>query len=120
MVSRRGNHIFVVQTNAVVGREDEFDEWYGSVHLPDALAVAGFVSAQRFRVSDTQRPGAGEYPYRYLTVYEMEGDPEAALAALAEAVPGMEMSTAMARDRKLHVFEAMTDRIPADPAAPAT
>jgi hypothetical protein len=51
------------------------------------------------------------YPYRYLTIYELEGDPEAALAALAAAVPGMQISGAMDADRMLDVFEAMTERI---------
>jgi hypothetical protein len=104
-------NIFVVQSNAAAGREDEFNDWYTNVHIPDALAVAGFVSAQRFRISGTQRPGAGPYPFEYLTVYEMEGDPREALAALATAVPGMRISSAMAEDRKLHVFESVTDRI---------
>jgi hypothetical protein len=41
----------------------------------------------------------------------MDGDPREALAALATAVPGMRISSAMAEDRKLHVFESVTDRI---------
>jgi hypothetical protein len=104
-------HIFVVQTNPAEGREGEYDDWHANVHVPEALAVAGFRSAQRFRIAPALRPGAASYPYGYLTIYEMEGDPVAALQALAAAVPGMQMSSAMADDRQLHVFEALGDRI---------
>ena len=106
-------HIFLVQTNAVEGHEEKYNDWHTNVHLPDALAVAGFVSGQRFRISATQRPGTPAYPYRYLTIYEMEGDPARALAALAAAVPAMDISPAMAADRLLHVFESITDRVEA-------
>jgi len=47
------SHIFVVQVKAVEGREDEFNEWYDNVHIPEALAVDGFVAAHRFKISDT-------------------------------------------------------------------
>ena len=104
-------HIFVVQTNPAEGQEDEYDDWHASVHVPEALAVAGFASAQRFRVSPVQRPGDRPYQYQYLTIYEMEGDPRAALEALAAAVPAMRMSSAMAPGRQLHVFEAISDPI---------
>jgi hypothetical protein len=100
------SHIFVVQLNAVEGREDEFNEWYDNAHIPEALAVDGFVAAHRFKISDTQRPGTDSYPYRYLTIYEMEGDPAAALEAQLAAIPGMRMSTALGDDRKLHLFDA--------------
>jgi len=108
-------NIFVVQTNAVEGKDDEYNDWHSNVHLPDALAVAGFVAAQRFQVSTTQRAGGSPPPYRYLTIYEMEGDPSAALDALAAAVPGMHISSAMAPARLLHVFESVTERLEADP-----
>jgi hypothetical protein len=108
-------HIFVVQMNAVAGRDDEFSEWYDNVHIPEALAVDGFVAAHRFHICDTQRPGTDSYPYRYLTIYEMEGDPAAALEAQLAAIPGMRMSTALGDDRKLHLFESMPDRLVAGP-----
>ena len=66
--------IFIAQTNAVDGRDDEFNDWYTNVHLIDALAVPGFVAAQRFRISETQRRKNPPYQYRYVTIYEMEGD----------------------------------------------
>ena len=108
-------HIFVVQMNAVDGRDDEFNEWYYNVHIPEALAVDGFVAAHRFKISDTQRPGTDAYPYRYLTIYEIEGDPAVALEAQLAAVPGMRMSRALGDDRKLHLFESRLQRLIAAP-----
>jgi hypothetical protein len=104
-------HSFVVQTNAEAGREREYNDWYTNAHVPDALTVPGLVSARRFKISGTQRQHAAPYSYEYLTIYEMEGDPGEALAALAAAVPGMSISSAIAEDRQLHVFEALTDRV---------
>jgi hypothetical protein len=101
-------HIFVVQTNAIDGEDDAYNHWHTNIHLPDALAVPGFVAAQRFKLSETQRPGAELSEYRYLTIYEMDGDPGEALAALRESVPGMHISPSMAPDRVLNVFEAIT------------
>jgi len=53
-------------------REDEFNEWYSHAHLPEILAVPGFVSARRYKVHD---PGNGVPPaHTYLAVYEIEAD----------------------------------------------
>lgn len=105
---------YVVQTNAVAGREAEFDEWYSNRHLSDVLAVPGFVAAQRFELSPTQRPGLPAPRYRYLALYEIEGDPADALEALGRAVAdGMELSDAMAPDRSAYVFRPTTGRLTA-------
>ena len=49
-------YTFVVLTNAVEGKDDAFDEWYTNTHLGEVqLAVPGFVSAQRFKLTDAQR-----------------------------------------------------------------
>ena len=75
----------------------------------------GFVAAHRFKISDSQRPGTDAYPYRYLTFYEIEGDPAAALEAQLAAIPGMRMSMTLGDDRKLHLFESMQGRAVAAP-----
>ena len=51
-------HVFVVFTNPVEGKDATYNDWYDNRHLPDVLDVPGFVSAQRFRLSDTQRAAA--------------------------------------------------------------
>ncbi|SFI60870.1 MULTISPECIES: DUF4286 family protein [Microbacterium] len=107
------NPIYVVQTNAVPGREEEFEDWYSHQHLSDVLAVPGFRSAQLFGMSTVQRDTANAaYPYRHLALYELEEDPRAALDALAAAVAGgLYLSPALAADRKMVVFEPTTERL---------
>jgi len=89
-------HQFLVLTNPVEGREDEYNDWYDNVHLDDVLAVDGFVAAQRFRLS-TELAGRHPSPWRYLAIYEIEADdPAAALTRLQKvAGGGMVISSAL-------------------------
>jgi hypothetical protein len=67
-----GTYKLLVLTNAVKGRDDEFNKWYDNQHIPDALDVPGYVAAQRFALADVQMPGAPASPWRYLAIYEIE------------------------------------------------
>lgn len=61
--------VYVVRTRPVSPeREAEFNEWYDGTHVPELLAVPGFVSARRYR----QVGGDGEA--EYLAVYEIDAD----------------------------------------------
>lgn len=106
--------VYVVHSNPVEGREDEYNDWYNNQHIPDVLAVPGFVAAQRFKVDDIPRNASA--PHRYLALYEIEGDSSAALAALGEAVAGgMHMSDAMDRSpekgTKAYLYTPVADRV---------
>jgi hypothetical protein len=58
----------VVQTGPVSAeREDEYNDWYSGTHLPEVLAVPGFVAARRYKLTGTDAP-------TYLAVYEIEAD----------------------------------------------
>lgn len=73
--------IYLVATGpADPTREDEYNDWYDRVHIPELCATPGFVSARRFRaVGDL---GVGGHPY--LAIYELEADDlEAAVAELS-------------------------------------
>jgi hypothetical protein len=75
---------FVVFTNAVEGRDAEFNDWYTGQHVPDILKVKGYVGAQRFQLVDlaTNAPGAN----RYLALYDIEADDaQSAMDALIQA-----------------------------------
>lgn len=61
-------YCFVVLSNPVKGREDEYNDWYNSRHLTDVLAVPGFVAAQRFKVAKPDSP----LPHQYMALYEIE------------------------------------------------
>jgi len=62
--------IMVVQSSPPdPAREDEYNDWYTGTHIPEVLAVPGFVSARRYKV-------LGEHPegHTHLAVYELEAD----------------------------------------------
>ncbi|AZG45808.1 DUF4286 family protein [Gordonia insulae] len=87
-------------------RRDEFDEWYVEVHMPEVLALDGFVSARRFRPLDGDGP--------YVSVYDMEGDDIGAIAKSMFAHArngGFQMSDAMQFDPPpaMRVMELTTD-----------
>lgn len=70
--------LWLVLTSAVDGAEDAFNDWYDHRHLHDALAVPGFRSARRYRLS----PIAGKAPpFGYLALFGVDPvDPDAAIA----------------------------------------
>lgn len=109
-------HVLLVFTNPQPGQEDEFNSWYDRVHVPDVLGVAGFTAAQRFVAGTGMR---GEEPqHRYLAIYEIEEeDLPAALAALKQAAPGMNMSDALdGQSIVTYTFSAVSERQEVVPA----
>jgi len=71
-------YMFLALTNPVEGKENEFNEWYDQHHVPDVINVPGFVSGQRFKLSDAQFGGEASKQYKYLALYEIETDDLAA------------------------------------------
>lgn len=63
-------YTYVVMSNPTPGNEAEYNRWYTDQHLPDVLAVPGFVAAQRFKVDDPN----SQLKHRYLALYEIETD----------------------------------------------
>ncbi|MDQ4420361.1 hypothetical protein OOT33_07930 [Sphingobium sp. DEHP117] len=57
----------VVLTNAVDGRDAEFNSWYDDVHLPDVMDIPGIVGAERFRMREGSR-------WNYLAIYDVDCD----------------------------------------------
>jgi len=63
----------VVQSSPVSpDREDEFNDWYDNIHVPEICSVPGFVSARRYKVPGTEAEGGGVPAY--LAIYEIEAD----------------------------------------------
>jgi hypothetical protein len=105
--------LYIVQSNPVANREDEFNDWYTRRHLPDMMTVPGFACAQLFAASPILR-SSGMPPYRYsrLAIYQVTGDPRLAFDALARAKDaGMVTSPAIAADRAAYLFEPITRRL---------
>jgi hypothetical protein len=56
-------------------REDEYNDWYDNTHVPQVLAVPGFVSARRHRLTEWSAKRLEDVPGPvYLAVYELDTD----------------------------------------------
>ena len=90
--------IMIVTSTFAPGREDEYNDWYDNVHLPEVVALPGFVAATRYKVSDAQMvPGTDALPY--CAVYELDSDDLGATVAGLGAAAGA---------GKLHMSDAIT------------
>lgn len=108
-------HVFVVFTNPVPGKEHTYNDWYTAQHLPDVLDVPGFVSAQRFKLSDTQR-ATGPFPWQYMALYHIETDDlKKTLAELSarSGTDAMVISDALAAERLAWVYDPITPSVAA-------
>jgi hypothetical protein len=97
----------VVMTNAVEGREDEYNAWYDDRHLADVLRIPGIVSAERFELSTAQRLDP-PYPYGYLALYWIETENLQGVIDELKNRVGTELmpaSDAMAEDRLVYLFK---------------
>ncbi|MDE0823591.1 MAG: hypothetical protein OSB07_06430 [Dehalococcoidia bacterium] len=65
-----GNTVLVVTMEVDESDEAEFNEWYNEQHLPERMAIPGYVSARRFKLED------GNNALKYLCIWEMiDGSP---------------------------------------------
>lgn len=64
-------HIVAVLTEPAEGREAEFEDYYENTHLDEVIASTGWVSAQRFRLTDQVGQPC---PHEHLAFYEVEAD----------------------------------------------
>ena len=65
-----GNTVLVVTMEVDEAHEAEFNEWYNEQHLPERMAIPGYVSARRFKLED------GNNALKYLCIWEMvDGSP---------------------------------------------
>src|ERR1700722_1379821 len=66
-------YCYMVFSNPVAGQEDVYNKWYDTRHAQDVVAVPGFVTAQRFVLSDTQLRVSKPLP-KYLIMYKVVTD----------------------------------------------
>ena len=57
--------LLLVLSEPSAALEEELNAWYDSEHVPERLAIDGFISAARFVSTDRSR--------RYLTLYDLDG-----------------------------------------------
>jgi hypothetical protein len=58
--------LLLTMTETPPALEAEFNDWYDAEHLPERLAIPGFISARRWEAD--LKPGQG----KYLATYELE------------------------------------------------
>jgi hypothetical protein len=108
-----GKHHLLAFTNPVAGREADFNRWYDEQHVPDLLAVPGFVSAQRFRLTDAT--GQDNPGWTYLALYEIEADdPDAVMAEVRSRLGTAAMAVSETLDPATPMgllAEAITTRV---------
>lgn len=72
-------------------REQEYNTWYDEVHLPELVALDGFVSARRLRPVDGDGP--------YVALYEIEADDlQSVLQNMLDNARNLHMSDALQFD----------------------
>ena len=100
---------FLVYSNPTAGMEEEYNEWYSNIHLPEVVALEGFKSAQRLQLTKEQM--VAEQPFKYLALYELEGsDVKAAQKALLNGFATMNMSSTIdLANVHIAIFETITD-----------
>jgi hypothetical protein len=89
-------------------REDEFQDWYDNIHIPDVLETKGFIKAERYELFD-----AGNNCGRYMALYEIETDDYGALMA----AHGANMKAKEAQGRLTDLIEVVSRGIFKKPGA---
>ena len=63
-----GNTVLVVTMEVDESDETEFNRWYNEQHLPERMAIPGYVSARRFKLEGD----GNNHALKYLCIWEME------------------------------------------------
>lgn len=113
--------VLVVFTKPVEGQDKEFNDWYSNVHLPEVIALDGFVAARRYRYAPAHE-GETIPNLPFLAIYEIEpGRQDVARAVLAAALkssafavsegrePILTTSDSLHRDRMVAWFEEIAE-----------
>ena len=66
-MNSKKKYILQVLVDILPEKEEEWNEWYNQVHIPDILRCPGFLSARRFRAFQGKGP-------RYKAIYELEDE----------------------------------------------
>lgn len=64
--------LLIVLSNAVDGRDAEFNEWYSYVHVRDVMRSRSAIAVQRFGLAPQQISGGVSPEHRYLAIYEAD------------------------------------------------
>lgn len=62
---------------------EDFNAWYDA-HLPEILSIPGFVAVQRYELEPAVADERISDSYRYIALFEIEGDPDVAMDEMAK------------------------------------
>ena len=99
-----------VFTNATDGNDEEFNRWYDEFHMQEVIETPGFIACERFELGATQMDSE-ERVHRDLAIYEIEGDPAAALKSLQESAPRMQMTDTLNLAAGTSLFTQITEHL---------
>ena len=72
LANKKGTGLLMVWVDVPEQYEDEFNKWYNEQHLPERMAIPGYVSARRFKLEGDNNNNA----LKYLCIWEMkDGSP---------------------------------------------
>jgi hypothetical protein len=69
--------VFLIGHEVPRNRQQEFNAWYNTEHIPTIMQVPGFVTARRFILAEREFPqwlGPGGSLPKYLTLYDIESE----------------------------------------------
>lgn len=73
-----GKFVMVVQSQALPGRDDDYNDWYDNQHFHDICAIPGVTSGRRLEATPI---AMGDPGLKYLALYEIEADDAGAFMA---------------------------------------
>jgi hypothetical protein len=95
-------HIMIMLAECEPGTEDEFNDWYSNTHLTELTRLDGFVGARRYELALLEP--AQEGIQRYLAIYEIEGDVQAARDAVKGDGPNRVQAAGLDRSRSKSAY----------------
>lgn len=73
-----GKYMLVVQSEALAGRDDEYNDWYDNQHFQDICAIPGVTGGRRLEATPLLM---GEPGRKYLALYDIATDDPGAFMA---------------------------------------
>jgi len=107
-------NVLIVLSNPSEGSEDAYNDWYTNTHLDEVVSIPGFVSAQRYKLTDAQIAGFPASEHTYLAIYEVEGDPADAFDQLVDELQSGRMALPDSIEQATispWSFEAISERV---------
>ena len=99
----------IILSNPIEGKEKEYNEWYSNIHLQEIVKIDGFISAQRFKLTEEQH--MDNQTYKYMAIYEIENENIGnTIKNLNEAAGSLTMEPVIDVDNvDVSIFKSITD-----------